>query len=122
MSGSLIAAAASGLRDVTPTPTPAWANITGSGVGNFANANVNVTGFNQTITLRVNETTPGDTIQYRIDSGTYTTIADEGTFTVAPGQDVNWRVQSAGGATTVWQVLNQSAGDAELDTITATIS
>lgn len=110
------------LRIVVPVPTPNWANITGAGAGNHANANVSITGITQAITIRINVTTPGDTIQYRIASGTYTTIEDEGTFIVLPGQDVNFRVASAGATTTVWQVLNQSSGDTILDTITATIT
>lgn len=126
MMAMLAGAALGGGRVVTPSPTPNWANITGSvGAGGAVNANVTIQGITEPITLRVNVVSgfADTTLKYRINSGTYTTIADEGTFTVSANDTVNFQgISITDPETSSFQVINQTDANAVLDTITVTLS
>ena len=93
-----------------------------------------ITGINQTITLRVQYTSPGSTVYYAVSNSSgfavfgdnnslnspiyygMTSISNNGTFTVSNNQYVTFGVIPSCGASAIVTVLNQSDGDAVLDT------
>jgi hypothetical protein len=93
-----------------------------------------ITGINQTITLKVQYNNPGSTVYYSVSNSSgfavfgddnssnspisfgMTAISNNGTFTVSNNQYVTFGVTPACGAYYMVTVLNQSDGDAVLDT------
>ena len=90
------------------------------------NANQTITGINQTVTIKVSWTVTSGTIstvEYRINSGSYVTINNNGTFTVVNNDTVNFRVGGAAGTfnTADFTIKNNSTSDSTIDTFYAEI-
>lgn len=98
--------------DSTPDAM-SWDDISTFGT-NGTNFNRTFAGINVTITIKI--TWDGDTgiVYYRKNSGSYTSIASGGTFTVVNGDTLNFRVSDAGSSGNI-NVLNNTNGDAVID-------
>jgi len=110
--------------DYTPNAVD-WANIITIGA-NGTNANQTITGINQTVTIKVSWGNIQGTIslvEYRINSGSYVTINNNGTFTVVNNDTVNFRVSGAASTYNYadFTIKNNSTGDSTLDTFYAEI-
>jgi hypothetical protein len=93
-----------------------------------------ITGINQTITLKVQYNSPGSTVYYSVSNSSgfavfgdnnspnspisygMTAISNNGTFTVSNNQYVTFGVTPVCSVSAMVTVLNQSDGDAVLDT------
>jgi hypothetical protein len=111
--------------DYTPNAVD-WADIIVFGLASGTNPNVTITGINQTVTIKLSWTVSSGTIstvEYRINSGSYVSIANNNTFTVVNNDTLNFRV--TGGAGTYnyadFTVKNNSTADSTLDTFYAEV-
>jgi hypothetical protein len=125
-----------GGADVTPNAVN-WTTISfNNDIGEYYYTERQITGINQTITLKVQYTSPGSTVYYFVSNTTgsviaggdggsldspiaysMSSIANNGTFTVSNNQYVTFGVIPVCGTFTTVTVLNQSDGDTTLDTI-----
>ena len=117
------AAGGGGGGDVTPAAVN-WANV--SGAQTTQTAMVQITGIDQTITLRVAYSGSLSNVVYSVQSsasfGTGTSISNNGTFTVSNNQYVGFgaQINFSGTATQSFTITNVSDSDAVLDTFTIT--
>ena len=124
--------AGGGGSDVTPNAVN-WGTISyDNDTAEYTYAEQCFTGINQTITLKVQYTSPGSTVYYYVSNtegdistidpsspstNGMTPIANNGTFTVSNDQCVTFGATPACSAFATVTVLNQSDGDVILDTI-----
>ena len=122
--------AGGGGSDVTPNAVN-WGTISyDNDTAEYTYAEQQITGINQTITLKVQYTSPGSTVYYYVSNTSgdivggapflngMSSIANNGTFTVSNNQYVTFGVDAVCGAFATVTVLNQSDGDVTLDTMT----
>jgi len=123
---------AGGGVDVTPNAVN-WGTISyDNDLVEYTYAEQQITGINQTITLKVQFGAVGWTIYYYVSNTSgdigagspiingMTSIANNGTFTVSNNQWVTFGARSSCAGTTTLSVLNQSDGDVTLDTMMVT--
>lgn len=113
--------------DYTPDAVN-WADIFTFGplVSTGTNPNQTITGINQQITIKVSWTVTGGTItsvEYRINSGSYVSMSNNGTFTINNNDTLNFRVGGAASTlnTADFTIKNNSTSDSTIDTFTAEI-
>lgn len=124
--------AASG--DVTPNSVNFISIYYNNDVGEYSYSERQITGIDQTITLRVQYTSPGSTVYYSVSNTSgfavfgdnnslvspidygMTSISNNGTFTVSNNQYVTFGVIPVCSADAIVTLLNQSDSDAVLDT------
>ncbi|MEL6758505.1 MAG: hypothetical protein AAFP81_18910 [Pseudomonadota bacterium] len=111
--------------DVTPNAVN-WANI--SGAETASNANQTINGIDTAITLRIEYTAtgaPAAILGASINGGAFNNVNSGNTITVNNGDTVRFQVVAFGTAGSVSgtvTVINQSDGDATLDTFTYSVS
>ena len=121
------AAGGGGGGDVTPNAVN-WANVVGVQSTFERTAMLQITGIDQTITLRVAHSGGATAAGYSVNStatyGTNTNIATNGTFTVSNNQYVGFQasIQFSGSATQSFTITNVSDSDAVLDTFTISVT
>lgn len=100
--------------DVTPDEI-SWENLLSS--NSWTSTNKTISGIDTPITLRFDVDASGDpgAIQYRKNSGTYTTFTSGDTLTVSSGDTLNFKLSAGGPNTTILVgVVNTTDGDASL--------
>jgi hypothetical protein len=120
--------------DVTPNAVNFTSIYYNNDVIEYGYTEKQITGINQTITLKVQYNSPGSTVYYSVSNSSgfavfgdnnspnspldygMTAISNNGTFTVSNNQYVTFGVTPVCSVSAIVTVLNQSDGDAVLDT------
>ena len=104
--------------DYTPSVTGTWSNISDTTNGDGDTGNVTLSDINQTINLYwTNGTGDSDniTVQYSINGGAFTTLAEGSSNTVAitNGQTLGWRVTTTQSTSQTGTITIKNASDSD---------